>query len=203
MYVISKEYPNEKKKGFKDVLEKMIPISKVVNAVPTIAGASVGFPLPSIPFELDKIIENFQSKDKDTQQPVFTLTQELTKMTKNEKLIVFVDDLDRCSVNNVLDILEAIKLFLSSPNVIFVIAADMKKLERVWMIRYGVSNSSLYEGREHIEKILQLKISLPPKQLTDIETYLTDYLKICLPEKEKELFIEACPYNPRSKEFLI
>lgn len=197
MYVISKEFHYDKKKSFKEIVEKMTPVFNVVNSVPTIMGAAAGIPIPAINFGLDKIIENFQSKDEGTQQPVFTITQELTNMTKNEKLIVFVDDLDRCSVNNVLDILEAIKLFLSAPNVIFIIAADMKKLERIWMLRYGPTKSSLYEGREHIEKILQLKLSLPPKDISDIDNYLTQYLQINLPEKEKRLFVDGCPYNPR------
>ena len=41
-----------------------------------------------------------------------------------KRLVVVVDDLDRCLPHNVIETLEAIRLFLSAPRTAFVIAAD-------------------------------------------------------------------------------
>lgn len=103
---------------------------------------------------LDEFTGYFESSIKEIE----TITSELEKMIGNSKLIVFVDDLDRCLVDNALRILEAIKLFLNAKGIMFVVAVDMKKLERAWHLRYGGLREAELEGREHVEKIFQLKL---------------------------------------------
>ena len=43
---------------------------------------------------------------------------------KSGRLIVFVDDLDRCLPEKAIEVLEAIKLFLEVPGVVFVLGMD-------------------------------------------------------------------------------
>lgn len=70
--------------------------------------------------------EHFESSIDQTP----TISKKLSEMIGEERLIVFVDDLDRCHVDNALGIMEAVKLFLNAEGAIFVVAVDMKKLER-------------------------------------------------------------------------
>ena len=49
---------------------------------------------------------------------------ELIKEAGIKKLVIFVDELDRCNPATILDTLEAMRLFLFSGNVSFVIGAD-------------------------------------------------------------------------------
>ncbi|MGH7527320.1 MAG: P-loop NTPase fold protein, partial [Gemmatimonadales bacterium] len=84
---------------------------------------------------------------------------------------VFLDDLDRCMPDVVLDLLEAIKIFLYVPRLIFVVAADEELIGQGLRLRYRDlldGENSAFEhdvlarkGREYFEKIIQLRINLP------------------------------------------
>jgi len=130
-----------------------------------------------------------------------TIKEKLGELTKDGRLIVFVDDLDRCHIDNILDMLEAIKMFLTAKNVIFVLTVDMKKIERAWRLRYKSEEASI-EGLEHIEKIFPIKLSLPPKNLKEIKKYVE---KMCssLSKSEQEIIVNACPPNPRKIKRII
>lgn len=118
------------------------------------------------------------------------------------KLVVFIDDLDRCSIDNTLDILEAIKLFLSINGAIFIVAADIEKLEKAWELRYGSKKEDISpEAKKHIDKIFQLKLSIPDKNYPDLVKYF-DSITNNFTEKPSETFrdiiLEGCAPNPRA-----
>ena len=133
---------------------------------------------------------------------VSTIREDLEELTGNNRLIVFVDDLDRCDISNVLDMLEAIKMFLTAKGVIFIVAVDMDKIERAWELRYnnvlGVS-----EGRKHVEKIFQVKLSLPPKSPEEIKKFLSRLSPDFLTGDRKNLIIDICDHNPRKIKRLL
>ncbi len=139
--------------------------------------------------------KNLQEHLDNLQNEIPTIKNELENVIGDNRLIIFVDDLDRCLVDNVLSMLEAIKMFLSSRNVIFIIAVDMTKIERAWQLRYN-SETALIEGREHAEKIFQLKLSLPPKTDEDIKNYISNLAK-SLAHVDVEFLMKLVPYNPR------
>jgi hypothetical protein len=141
---------------------------------------------------LDEVEKEFE----DAVANIPTINDELRKMVGDGRLIVFIDDLDRCIVENALSILEAIKLFLTVKGVIFVIAVDMQKLERAWILRYKGSATGVQEGREHVDKIFQLKLSLPPKDPKEFEMFVKSIAQ-SLPDRTPELIIKGCIPNPR------
>lgn len=53
---------------------------------------------------------------------------ELLKETKINRLVIFIDELDRCSPDTILETLEAIRLFLFTGNSIFIIGADERHI---------------------------------------------------------------------------
>ncbi|MDP9315403.1 MAG: KAP family NTPase [Chloroflexota bacterium] len=53
----------------------------------------------------------------------------LLKEAKIETLVVFIDDLDRCLPDTIIETLEAIKLFLFVPGTAFVLGADRRLVE--------------------------------------------------------------------------
>lgn len=106
--------------------------------------------------------------------------EELINLTDYESVVIFIDDLDRCMPERVIETLEAIKLFLSVPNTAFVIGAD----ERI--IKHSISmhlklhtlNSDsdyLQDSKQivtdYIEKLIQIPYRLPKLSLSEIETY--------------------------------
>ncbi|SIK94741.1 P-loop ATPase [Mycobacteroides abscessus subsp. abscessus] len=87
------------------------------------------------------------------------------------KVIVLVDDLDRCSPDSVVAILEAIKVFLSVPKMAFVLAAEEA------LIRFAIERSTNSGARNtysdrYLEKIVQLPVRLPTLSREDAETFI-------------------------------
>jgi hypothetical protein len=72
----------------------------------------------------------------------------------------------------------------------------MHKLERAWMLRYKGSSTGMQEGKEHVDKIFQLKLSLPPKDPKEFEQFLKTIAE-SLPDRIPELIIKGCTPNPR------
>lgn len=90
------------------------------------------------------------------------------------KTVVFIiDDLDRCTPERIIDTLEAIKLFLSVPGTVFLIAADNEVIEYSISKKYpGLMGDNNKYAREYIEKIIQLPIIIPTLSEKDVMNYL-------------------------------
>lgn len=88
------------------------------------------------------------------------------------KVVVLVDDLDRCKPSSVVATLEAIKVFLAVPKMAFVLAAEEE------MIRWSIAQDTHAGGRSefadrYLEKIVQLPVTLPRLTQDAAETYIT------------------------------
>jgi hypothetical protein len=141
-------------------------------------------------------LNEVQRHFKDSVNNISTITEELEHMIGEKRMVVFIDDLDRCSIENILNILEAIKMFFNAKGAVFVFAVDMSKIESAWETKYRPSLIGSFEGRNYVDKIFQLKLSLPPKEESEIKQYV-EMLSSSLPSKERQLIIDGCPANPR------
>jgi hypothetical protein len=89
--------------------------------------------------------------------------------TERRPLVVFVDDLDRCSPGTVVQVIEAINLFLAGnyPNSIFVIAMEPEMVAAHIEAAYSGLVEALADtgpsalGWRFLEKIVQLPLALP------------------------------------------
>ena len=102
---------------------------------------------------------------------------------KDGRLIVFIDDLDRCLPEKSVEILETIKLFMEVPGTVFVLGMDKEVIEKGVEVRYKTlfSDSSLrhdlpIRGDIYLQKLIQMPFYLPPLDEGDIESYI-DYLE--------------------------
>jgi KAP family P-loop domain len=75
------------------------------------------------------------------------------------RLVVFVDDLDRCTPESALTVLEALKLFMGDARCVFVIAMDYDLLTAVANMKFG--RDLPVAGSSYLEKIVQLPFFLP------------------------------------------
>jgi len=94
----------------------------------------------------------------------------LPKTTK--RVVVLVDDLDRCLPTAVMGTLEAIKLFLAVPKMVFVLAADQDLIRDAVAAHLAGTNRSDAFASRYLEKIVQLPISLPRLSEDEAETYI-------------------------------
>ncbi|HEY3434703.1 MAG TPA: P-loop NTPase fold protein, partial [Solirubrobacterales bacterium] len=99
------------------------------------------------------------------------------------RLIIFVDDLDRCQPERVIEVLEAVKLFFDLPGLIFVFALDSDQLERAVASKHKMDQP---EAGEYLEKMFQLSIDLPRKKSADLYQYLAGNLAKIGVELENE-----------------
>ena len=92
------------------------------------------------------------------------------------RVVVLVDDLDRCLPDTVVDTLETMRLFLSVPKMSFVIAADEDRVADALRERYPKGNEPQEDTEEparlYLHKIVQTTLRLPALSRFDTEAYL-------------------------------
>lgn len=114
----------------------------------------------------------------------------LVKQIPNcEAVVVFIDDLDRCLPETVVDTFEAIRLFLNTPKTAYVLALNQNVVESAIDSRYPELKKpdGAGIGRDYLEKMLQLKIAIPPLAEPEAETYVNLlFAELHLPEPEFE-----------------
>lgn len=98
---------------------------------------------------------------------------ELLKETKVKRLVVVVDDLDRCSPDTVIETLEAIKLFLFVPRTAFVVGADERLIRYAVRRRFPELPGERAEvGRDYLEKLIQFPVRIPAMGRGETDTYI-------------------------------
>jgi hypothetical protein len=131
------------------------------------------------------------------------LTDKLKNMIAQHdtgRIFVLIDDLDRCSLANVLEVLDSLKLFLSIENFIFVIAIDMNKIKLAWSYRYG--NMAKSDEFSYLEKIFQIEMTIPQATQQQIRDYIFS-LSPNMPPQFTDLVSLAKVKNPRSIKRLL
>lgn len=90
-----------------------------------------------------------------------------------EKLVIYVDELDRCSPNTILDTLEAMRLFLFNGKVAFVIGADERHVSYAIKNKFkDIEGINMDIGKEYQEKIIQYPIRIPSMNKDETEFYI-------------------------------
>ena len=114
-----------------------------------------------------------------------------------DRLVVFVDDLDRCLPDNIILVLEALKLFLESAKCVFVIGLDRSVVEAAVETRYGAGLASF--GREYVDKLIRYPFEIPGLRLQDLrQRYSALTSSSGLDEHDWFMVQEAARSNPRS-----
>jgi len=101
---------------------------------------------------------------------------ELLNEAKVERLVVLIDDLDRCLPETAIETLEAVRLFVFTSHTAFVVAADEA------MIEYAVrkhfpdlpnTTGPLSYARNYLEKLIQVPFRIPPLGVSETRIYVT------------------------------
>ncbi|HKG87623.1 MAG TPA: P-loop NTPase fold protein [Nitrososphaeraceae archaeon] len=90
------------------------------------------------------------------------------------RVVVFIDDLDRCSSKKALEVFESTKVFLDIEGFIFVVGLSHETLSKLISEEY---KSIGLKGEDYLRKILQVNINIPKWEKTDIETLIQRYAK--------------------------
>lgn len=100
--------------------------------------------------------------------------ESLLRESNIKKLVVIIDDLDRCLPDTIIETLEAIKLFLFVPRTAFIIGADERLVEYAVKQRFPEFQGNKSEvGRDYLEKLIQYPVRVPPLGRAEMETYIS------------------------------
>jgi tetratricopeptide (TPR) repeat protein len=133
--------------------------------------------------------------------------QQIINESPNSRVIVFIDDLDRCSPTRALEVFESIKVFLDIKGFVYVIGLSHETISKLVSAAYkdiGI------DGELYIRKIIQIPILVPDWNSADIEQFIERVLSNKLDEKysslisqNKKLISLAVEPNPREvKRFI-
>ncbi|EMA64679.1 KAP family P-loop NTPase fold protein [Halorubrum lipolyticum] len=103
-------------------------------------------------------------------------------LEEGERVFVFIDDLDRCSVPRAADLMEAINLLLSDDDqMVFIMGLDRERVaagvaakhsEVLSYLDQNQANGDLDYGYQYLEKFIQIPFLVPEPKEEDIENLI-------------------------------
>ena len=112
---------------------------------------------------LDAISEAFNKTDEKYYRHINHFEEDFAFVAKHysndDKLVIFIDDLDRCLPENAITVLESLKLFFDNEYCIFVVGIDHDVVEEGINHRYA--GKVPLSGRDYLDKIIQIPFFLP------------------------------------------
>ena len=126
-------------------------------------------------------LKNIRSKtkgilrDKEIKSPpqeISSFRKEYSQLLNDIKrpLVVYIDNLDRCTPLNSIHTLEAIRLFLFLPNTAFVIAADEEMIRSA--VREYHKGANERHQTDYLDKLIQVPIKVPKPGALEVRAYL-------------------------------
>lgn len=93
----------------------------------------------------------------------------------DRRLIVLIDDLDRCLPETTIEALEAMRLYFFVPRTVFVIAADEEMLRLAVRKHFETAGQTLDENhlQSYYDKLIQLPFRIPSLTVPDVVIYMT------------------------------
>ena len=170
-------------------VELIKKLSRRVNwskAMQVATKASLMLQIPSID-DLTQLIKTDSAEEgKEETRGLEEFRTEFAQLMASDELshlgrvVVLVDDLDRCLPDTVVDTLETIRLFLAVPKMSFVIAADEQRVADALRQRFPAPTSGAEPNGGapeepaslYLHKIVQTTVPLPALSRFDTEAYL-------------------------------
>lgn len=109
---------------------------------------------------LDGETQKFWAAENSKRAAIQEFRNALAEMAKQQKLVIVVDELDRCRPDFALSLLEIAKHLFDVPDVVFVFGTNMDALAHMATARYG----SGIDGRQYLNKFISVSIEWKPKQ---------------------------------------
>lgn len=125
--------------------------------------------------DLEEILNKFKKDDK-TRTEIKNFREEFKQLLQKsnvENIVVFIDELDRCLPDTVLEVFEAMRLFLFVEGMSFVIGADERLIQYSIKSKYKeVPGNNLDIGKEYLEKVIQYPLYIPQLTRAEVNQYL-------------------------------
>lgn len=125
--------------------------------------------------DIEEILNEFKKSDK-TRKEIKNFRNEFKELldkSQVENVVVFIDELDRCLPDTVLEVFEAMRLFLFVDGMSFVIGADERLIQYSIKSKYKeVPGNNMDIGKEYLEKVIQYPLCIPQLTQAEVNQYL-------------------------------
>lgn len=167
--------------GVKNALKKLAKRVNWMKVLKLVTHSSITLQLPGMD-DLSCLVNESGGDGDSEPQNLDEFRQDFAELLAGEQLssvqrvVVLVDDLDRCLPDTVVETLETMRLFLSVKKMSFVIAADEERVADALQDRYPPDSESPGDAekpaRLYLHKIVQTTLRLPALSRFDTEAYL-------------------------------
>lgn len=127
------------------------------------------------PADAQGLLDKVPKGEENLRRNIREFREDFAKLLAEAKiktLVVFIDDLDRCMPDTIIETLEAIKLFLFVPGTAFVLGADERLVEYAVRLRFPeLPNAEIEVGRNYLEKLVQFPMRIPPLNTVEVQSY--------------------------------
>ena len=153
-----------------------------------LAGIKVRAVIPGLNVELEagKVIDAFERGSETASadgalsfyHAGFTMLDDAIKTFVGhgaDRIVIFVDDLDRCLPAKALEVLESMKVFFDTKGVVFVVGLDRNVVEQAVRAKFdpvGSDAGSSLRSIEYLKKIFQVPFALPRITTSMLGDYL-------------------------------
>ncbi len=96
------------------------------------------------------------------------------------RIVLFIDDLDRCPPDRVVEVLEAVQLLVKTPLFIAVVAIDERYVTRALEKYYAgvLFHQGRPSGTDYLEKIIQIPYRIRPVAHSALANYLHQQMEV-------------------------
>lgn len=142
------------------------------------------------PFTVQKQINNYIKRksynnllgiQSDLESDIEQLLKYIVSKPEEEQLLLFVDDIDRCTSDKMIHIINSLRIILENKEIqkrlIVICSVDSNKLKEGYCLYKGVDRDNekfLLESREHIDKLFIFGIGLPRLDVEQLLEYLSE-----------------------------
>jgi hypothetical protein len=143
---------------------------------------SVTVKVPGVNVNVGEVADKIQGKEhkvyEDLADQMFQFKKQFEALVKlwtekkepKNRVVIFIDDLDRVKPIKSLELLESIKNFMDIPGCVFVLAVDYEVVQMGMAEKLGVDLQKT-SGKSFFDKIIQLPFEMPNSSY-DIDQYL-------------------------------
>ena len=127
-----------------------------------VVGSAANAALSASNVEFEKASEEFWKKEDGRRAAMSAFQDALIELTKSgendnpQKVVIIIDELDRCRPDYALSILEVMKHFFAVDNVIFVLGVNLNELQNSVKARYGGG----IDAATYLQKFINVRLSV-------------------------------------------
>ncbi|MBS6891608.1 MAG: NTPase [Streptococcus salivarius] len=128
--------------------------------------------------KVQEYLNSFEEKSdniKNLKNNLQSVIDEAIENNNYDRIVIFIDDLDRLIPEKAIELLEILKLFLDCQHCVFVLAIDYNVVIRGTKGKYG-DDLDDDKGKAFFEKIIQVPFTVPIANY-DLENYINTSLK--------------------------